>query len=120
MSVKYMNDVPMRPVGAGDGASFQVLIGPDEGPNFAMRRFRIDAGGRIPMHTNLVEHEQLVLRGRARLVIGGQTHDVEKDHVVFIPAGVPHSYTVLGDGPFEFLCLVPNREDRIAFVEAGD
>lgn len=117
MSVKQMNQIPMQPIDAGRGASFQMLIGPEEGPHFAMRRFRIDAGGEIPMHTNLVEHEQLVLKGRARLDIGGEIHEVGKDNVVFIPAGVPHSYTVIGDEPFEFLCMVPNKEDRIAFVE---
>ena len=35
---------------------------------------------------------------------------------VLIPAGVPHSYEVL-EGPFEFLCMVPNGPDQIRFVK---
>ena len=40
---------------------------------------------------------------------------VEAGDAVFIPAGTPHSYSVT-DGPFEFLCLVPNREDAIRIL----
>jgi len=35
--------------------------------------------------------------------------------VLLIPAGLPHSYEVI-EAPFEFLCLVPNRPDRIDLV----
>ena len=38
--------------------------------------------------------------------------------VVFIPAGTPHWYQAKeGDEPFEFLCVVPNGEDKIELVE---
>lgn len=95
----------------------QVLIGPEEGPNFAMRRFRMQPGGGMPRHTNEVEHEQYVLGGRARVGIGDEVHEVSRDHVLFIPAGVPHWYEAQGEEPFEFLCLVPNRPDSIVIVE---
>ena len=36
--------------------------------------------------------------------------------VLYIPAGTPHDYTVV-EAPFEFLCMVPNRPDRIEIVE---
>ncbi len=52
-------------VEAGEKTSMQVLIGSNEGPHFAMRRFCIEPGGSMPCHTNTVEHEQFVLRGRA-------------------------------------------------------
>ena len=41
MSVKHASEVALEPVGAGEGTLSQVLIGPDEGPNFALRRFVI-------------------------------------------------------------------------------
>lgn len=117
--VRGSDAVPGRPVAAGAGTSMQVLLGPDDGtPHFAMRRFRMESGGGIPLHTNEVEHEQYVLRGRARMRVGDSVHEVGPDDVLFIPAGCPHSYEVL-DGPFEFLCLVPNAPDRIRMVE-GD
>jgi len=113
MSVRAASSVPAQEVKAGRQASVQVLIGPDEGPNFAMRRFSMEPGGGMPAHTNQVEHEQYVLRGRARVGIGDQTFDVKQNDVVFIPAGVPHWYEAQGDEPFEFLCVVPNLPDRI-------
>jgi quercetin dioxygenase-like cupin family protein len=95
----------------------QVLLGPQEGaPNFVMRRFVMDAGGGIPAHVNDVEHEQYVLRGRARIRIGAAVHEVGPDDTLYIPAGETHSYEVT-EAPFEFLCVVPNAPDQIRMVE---
>ncbi|NIM62237.1 MAG: cupin domain-containing protein, partial [Acidobacteria bacterium] len=64
-------------VPAGTATETQVLLGPDDGaPHFAMRRFIMGAGGGMPRHTNAVEHEQYVLRGRARVGIGEDVHEV--------------------------------------------
>jgi quercetin dioxygenase-like cupin family protein len=95
----------------------QILVGPDEGaPNFVMRRFVMEMGGGIPKHSNEVEHEQYVLRGRARIRIGESVHEVGPDDTLYIPAGETHSYEVI-EGPFEFLCVVPNAPDRIHLAE---
>jgi quercetin dioxygenase-like cupin family protein len=117
MTVKHVKTIPVESIDAGTGASRQVLIGADEGKNFAMRRFIMDPGGGIPAHTNTVEHEQYVLRGRARIGVGREEFDVEAGSVVYIPAGMPHSYKVIGDEPFEFLCMVPNEPDVIEMLE---
>ena len=112
MAVRHADQVPTEPVTAGTATTRQVLIGPEEGPHFALRRFTMMPGGGMPRHTNTVEHEQYVLRGRATVTIGDATHQVRAGTVVFIPAGVPHSYQAEGDEPFEFLCVVPNLPDR--------
>jgi quercetin dioxygenase-like cupin family protein len=117
MAVKRFDDVPLEPVGAGEGTSRQILIGPDEAPHFAMRRFVMEPGGGIPAHTNSVEHEQYVLRGRATMGIGSVEHDVSAGDVVYVPAGTPHWYRVEGDEPFEFLCMVPNLPDEIEILD---
>lgn len=117
MYVKKIQDVPVEAVTAGEKTTRQVLIGPEDGPNFAMRRFVIQPGGSMPRHTNTVEHEQLVLNGRAQVGIGDQIYEVTKDDVVFIPAGVPHWYKTVGETPFEFLCMVPNKQDKIEVVK---
>lgn len=115
--VRPADEVEAKEVSAGRETSIQVLLGPDEGAsNFVMRRFRMEAGGGIPYHANDVEHEQYVLRGRARITVAGEPHEVGPDDTLFIPAGVPHSYDVL-EGPFEFLCVVPNLPDQLHFVE---
>jgi quercetin dioxygenase-like cupin family protein len=118
MPVRHSDAVPTEEVRAGTATKRQVLIGPDEGPNFAMRRFIMQPGGGMPMHTNEVEHEQFVLRGSARVRIGDEVHHVEAGDVVFIPGGVPHSYDAdEGEEPFEFLCIVPNGPDQIRLVD---
>ena len=110
------SSIPAEIVPAGTGTRRQVLIGPDVGPNFALRKFIMEPGGGMPLHTNTVEHEQYVLRGRARVVIGDELLEVRKDDVVFMPGGVPHSYEALGEEPFEFLCAVPNLPDQTRIV----
>ncbi len=117
--VRKADDAPPEPVSAGRGTVREVLIGEGEGPHFQLRRFRMEPGGGMPLHTNTVEHEQYVLRGRGRIVLGSEVHEVSAGDVVFIPAGVPHSYDSIGDEPFEFLCAVPNLPDRIEVLPAG-
>jgi quercetin dioxygenase-like cupin family protein len=114
--VRKAGDLPIEPVTAGNGTGRQVLIGDDTGPHFQMRRFIMEPGGGMPRHTNEVEHEQYVLRGRARVGIGDEVYEVEAGDAVFIPAGVPHWYRADESGPFEFLCMVPNLPDRIRLV----
>lgn len=118
MSVRHVDTLPTEDVAAGTATKRQVLIGPEQGPNFAMRRFIMEPGGGMPMHTNEVEHEQYVLRGSARVRIGDEVHEVQAGDVVFIPGGVPHSYEAdEGADPFEFLCIVPNQPDQIRLID---
>lgn len=105
--------LPATKIAAGTATEMQVLVGPEQGaPNFVLRRFIMGAGGGMPRHTNLVEHEQYVLRGRARITIGDAVHEVRPDTTLYIPAGAVHSYEVL-EAPFEFLCVVPNAPDKV-------
>jgi quercetin dioxygenase-like cupin family protein len=115
--VKPADAVERRTVAAGTATETQVLIGAGDGaPNFAMRRFTMGEGGGMPRHTNRVEHEQYVLRGRARIGIGDAVHEVGAGDVLYIPAGTPHSYQVV-EAPFEFLCMVPNAPDEIEILD---
>ena len=117
MPVKKFSDVEAIKIESAVYTTIQVLISSDEAPNFAMRRIVMQPGGSMPKHTNTVEHEQLVLGGRARVGIGDEIYEVEKDDVVFIPAGVPHFYETIGDESFVFLCSVPNLPDTVEIVE---
>lgn len=115
--VKHSEALGLKDATGGTATQMQVLIGPEDGaPHFAMRRFVMGAGGGIPTHTNQVEHEQYVLRGRAEVAIGAKTQEVRAGDVLYIPAGAPHSYQVI-DAPFEFLCMVPNKPDQLQMVK---
>jgi quercetin dioxygenase-like cupin family protein len=114
--VKKADAVERQPVTAGVATEVQVLLGEADGaPGFAMRRFSMGAEGGMPLHTNRVEHEQYVLTGRAKITVGEEVHSVGAGDVLFIPAGMPHSYEVV-EAPFEFLCMVPNRPDEVRVV----
>jgi quercetin dioxygenase-like cupin family protein len=113
MSVKHTKDVEKKNVAAGKDTTIQVLISAQEGPNFALRKFAMKPGGGMPRHTNTVEHEQYVLCGRARIGIDEEMYEVKTGDVVFIPEGVIHYYENIGEEPFEFLCIIPNKPDEI-------
>ena len=117
MTVKHAGDVEAKNVTAGKETTIQVLISSQEGPNFALRKFSMQKGGGMPRHTNTVEHEQYVLRGRAKIGIGENVHEVKMGDVVFIPAGTIHSYENIGEEPFEFLCIIPNKEDKLTILD---
>ena len=110
--VRHADACEARSVQSADNTDMQVLIGNDQAPNFAMRRFIMQPGGGMPPHTNTVEHEQYVLAGSARIGLGEREVDVSAGDVVFIPPGVVHWYRAGAQG-FQFLCLVPNRVDTV-------
>ena len=107
------NEIPKSVIESGKKTFRQVLISGNEAPNFALRKFTIEPGGSMPLHTNTVEHEQYVLSGSAEISIGGEIINAEKDDVIFIPKGIEHYYKNNGAEPFEFLCIVPNGDDII-------
>ena len=119
MTVKHAIDVEAKDVLNAKDTTIQVLISSQEGLNFALRKFSMQKNGGMPRHTNTVEHEQYVLRGQATITIGDETLHVKAGDVVFIPEGVIHSYQNTGDEPFEFLCIVPNKEDKVTVVDAS-
>ena len=117
MTVKHAKDIETKNVTAGRDTTIQVLISSQEGPNFALRKFSMKKGGGMPRHTNTLEHEQYILRGQATITLGDETHHVKTGDVVLIPEGVIHSYQNTGEEPFEFLCIIPNKEDKIVVVD---
>jgi quercetin dioxygenase-like cupin family protein len=58
-----------------------------------------------------------VLRGQAKIGIGEEVYEVKQGDVVFIPEGVVHFYENTGEEPFEFLCVIPNKEDKITIMD---
>ncbi len=116
-TVRPAGAVTAKEITAGTATSMRLLVGPEQGDtSFALRRFTMGVGGGMPLHTNLVEHQQYVLRGRARIRVGDEVHEVQGDDTLFIPAGMPHSYEVI-EAPFEFICVVPDKPDKVTVVD---
>jgi quercetin dioxygenase-like cupin family protein len=116
--VRRGDEVEYESVDAADGLRKGVLVGEEQGaPNFAMRRFTLDAGAAVPTHTNEVEHEQYVLAGEYTVGIDGETYEVSAGDALLIPAGAEHWYRNDGDEAGAFVCVVPNGDDEIRLVE---
>ncbi|MFC7204823.1 cupin domain-containing protein [Haloferax namakaokahaiae] len=116
--VKRGRDIEYDAVGAADGMKKGVLISEADGaPNFAIRRFVLDAGAEVPRHTNEVEHEQHVLSGTYTVGIDDEEYEVEAGDSLFIPAGVVHWYRNDSDEEGSFLCAVPNGDDEIVLAD---
>ena len=116
--VQRAEDIEYEPVDAADGLEKGVLVDEDRGaPNFAIRRFTLEPGGRVPKHTNEIEHEQYVLSGEYVVGIEDEEHVVSAGDSLLIPAGTVHWYRNEGDEQGAFLCAVPNGDDAIELVE---
>ena len=116
--IRRRNEIEYESVDAAEGLRKGVLIADEHGaPNFAIRRFVLEAGTEVPKHTNEVEHEQYVLEGEYTVGIGEEEYLVSAGDSLLIPAGVVHWYRNEGDGAGAFLCAVPNGDDEIDLLE---
>lgn len=113
---KKIENIEAMPQKAGKGVAMKMLLSGEEAPNFAMRNFTIDAGGFMPLHTNIIEHEQYVISGRAKVTIGEESFEAVAGDILLIPANVAHGYETLGDETYSFLCLVPKEQDCITII----
>lgn len=106
-----MEGVPMEMPGA-EGVEMRLMVGRSDGaPTFAMRHFIIEPGGHSPRHQHDYEHEVLVLGGRARVEHDDEFQEIGPGDVVFIEPNKLHQFVNVGDGQFEFICLVPVTHD---------
>mgnify|MGYP006276583649 FL=1 len=116
--VKRAAEIEYDSLDAADGMRKGVLLDESDGaPNFAIRRFVIDAGASVPKHTNDVEHEQYVLEGEYTVGIDDEEYTVSAGDSLLIPAGVVHWYRNEGDEQGAFICAVPNGDDEIRLAE---
>ncbi|HXY56060.1 MAG TPA: cupin domain-containing protein [Nitrososphaerales archaeon] len=123
MSVKPAGRVKPHEVERAVKTEIEWLVDRHDGaPNFEMRRFTIKPGGSIPKHYHPeIEHEQYVLKGKYRIGIGKEVHEVKEGDSIFIPKGTVHWYQNTGKGNAEFLCIVPKTENYDSvFLEAED
>ncbi len=116
--IRRSEEIEYESVDAAEGLEKGVLIAAEHGaPNFAIRRFTLDAGAAVPKHTNAVEHEQYVLDGEYVVGIDDEEYEVGPGDSLFIPPGTVHWYRNEGDEDGAFICAVPNGDDEIELFE---
>ncbi len=112
------DEIEYESVDAADGLAKGVLIADEHGaPNFAIRRFTLEAGAEVPKHTNEVEHEQYVLAGEYVVGLEDEEYEVSAGDSLLIPAGTVHWYRNEGDEDGAFICAVPHGDDEIELLE---
>ncbi|KAJ3436757.1 oxalate-binding protein [Anaeramoeba flamelloides] len=84
----------------------------DKMPNFALRRFEIQPGGSIGLHSHPQEHEIYVISGESCVITNGEEQKVvaKGGDVLYVPSNEPHDYYNNGSDTFTFLCVIPKIE----------
>ena len=99
------------------------LIGKGENAqNFAVRYYEVDVGGFSHAEQHPHDHGVIILRGKARAILGDEEFDVEPYDVVYIEPDHFHQLINIGDEPMGFLCIIPARRvkhDREVWAEEG-
>ena len=108
--VVHYRDVPAKTFGdEAPGVTIRWLIDEehDGAPFYAMRMIEVAPGGHTPRHTHPFEHENFIVVGEGRLLIGDEWHEVKPGDVAFVPGGIEHTYENAGESPFKFICSIP-------------
>ncbi|MFW9941696.1 MAG: cupin domain-containing protein [Candidatus Thorarchaeota archaeon] len=118
MIKKNYTDVEEKQATLSDGTSVEGvtvrwLIDKEIGAkNFAMRRFEIEVGGKVPLHSHDQDHEIYILSGTGRFYNDKeQENKVTHGDVVYIPPNEKHGIDNLGKDKLIFICLVPYLKD---------
>jgi len=92
------------------------VLSPEKEKDFIVRKITIQSGGSIPNHTNEIQHQQYVLSGEAKVVVGNEVYHAKKGNFIYIPAGVNHYYEACYGKEYQFLCMITTKEDKIVLV----
>ena len=93
----------------------QNLVGglsPIQAEHFSIGNVTLDAdGGQVPWHNQQQEEVYIVLEGTGEMCLGGEREIVTAGQAVYIPSGVFHQITNVGQTPLRMLyCYGPSGE----------
>ena len=104
------NDVPKT-----QKAQIAVLT-PEKDKDFIVRKIKLSEGGSMPNHINKIQHQQYVVSGEAKVVVGEETYHAKEGDFIYIPAGINHHYDACYNSDYEFLCMITTKEDEITML----
>ena len=109
--VKKIKLVPVEMEGAEKTYMAWLISDKDAPVTFAMRIFKVEPGGKIPLHSHWYCHEIFCLQGKGKVTVAGKEYIMEAWNAVYVPPEVPHSYENIGDEDWIFLCMIPLKND---------
>jgi mannose-6-phosphate isomerase-like protein (cupin superfamily) len=79
-------------------------VAPIQASNFAMGNVTLDAnGGQVPWHNQEQEEVYFVVEGTAEMCLGEERQILTSGQAVYIPSGVFHQLTNIGDTPLRMI-----------------
>jgi mannose-6-phosphate isomerase-like protein (cupin superfamily) len=73
---------------------------PIQAQSFSMGYVTLDArGGQVPWHNQQQEEVYFVVSGEGQMCLGGERRTMTAGQAVYIPSGVFHQLTNIGDAP---------------------
>lgn len=91
------------------GVSIRYLVVEEFGaPNFEMRYFELQKGGKTSLDEHPHEHEVFILQGRGKMLIEDREYPLRQNDAILVEPNEKHRFTQDGDEPFGFICVVPN------------
>ena len=108
--------VELRPY-KEDGSPFrdvtrQLLFAGGDGLPCELRYFEVAPGGWSSLERHRHVHAVMLIRGRARVLIGDRVVEADTHDLIRVPPLTWHQFQPLGDEPLGFLCLVDCERDR--------
>jgi len=115
MACKAIQSVESNLIPKTKEAYIQVLSPKDE-KDFIVRKITLKKDGMMPNHTNVIAHQQVALKGEAKVVIDDNEYHAKVGDFLYIPAGVAHYYEACYGSDYEFLCMITTQEDKLTFL----
>jgi len=89
------------------------LIGKPEGAeNFAVRYYKVEAGGFSHKENHPYDHGILVLHGEGEVQMGAETNSIHQGDVIYIPPSMEHQLINTGQEALGFLCIIPAKRKK--------
>lgn len=108
--------MPSSDVGAAirgtRGFRIQWLVTKENGSSkYAVRRFTVEPGGRMPLHKHKYTEAVVILRGALRVRVNEEERVLGPGDFFFTGPGEPHSIENVGRDEAEFICTISYEDD---------
>ncbi|WP_069806680.1 cupin domain-containing protein [Vulcanisaeta thermophila] len=116
MYIGSINNVPQEDVSrlipGTRGFLIQWLVTKREGSNtFAVRRFVVKPGGRMPLHIHKYVEAVVIIRGRLRVGSKDVVRELGPGDYFFTAPYEPHFIENISDSDTEFICVISYEDD---------
>ena len=93
------------------GVTRQVLFTGGDGLGCELRYFEVAPGGWSSLERHHHAHAVIVIRGRARVLVGDRVIEARTHDLVRVPPLTWHQFQASDEEPFGFLCMVDCERD---------